>query len=277
MEKIIFIDVDGTLVNYENHLPQSAVMAITAARKNGHKVFISTGRSKAEVYQNIWNIGIDGMIGGNGSYVEVGEKIVFQKHITLDQCNEIVDWLNEKGLVFYLECNSGLYASRHFETLALEAIREYARRKNSHDVEHMKVTDAYPDMIFNNTTYRNDVNKISYVLNSYHDFLETKERFPGYKHGTWGGEYDKALFGDIGLSGIDKAKAIEYVLSELGANKEQTIAIGDAKIDIPMLEYCQIGIAMGNGGNEIKSIADYITDDVDEDGLYKAFEYLKLI
>lgn len=45
MGKIIFIDVDGTLVDYENNLPDSAIEAIRTARKNGHKVYISTGRS----------------------------------------------------------------------------------------------------------------------------------------------------------------------------------------------------------------------------------------
>ena len=67
MGKIVFIDVDGTLVNYDGTLPDSAVEAIRQARKNGHRVYISTGRSRAEVYQEIWDIGLDGMIGGNGS------------------------------------------------------------------------------------------------------------------------------------------------------------------------------------------------------------------
>ena len=55
-KKMIFIDVDGTLVNYENKLPDSAVTAIRKARKNGHKVYICTGRSEAEVYDYIWDI-----------------------------------------------------------------------------------------------------------------------------------------------------------------------------------------------------------------------------
>ena len=61
MSKVIFIDVDGTLLTYENILPKSAVEAIRTARKNGHKVYISTGRSRAEVYDYIWDIGLDGM------------------------------------------------------------------------------------------------------------------------------------------------------------------------------------------------------------------------
>ena len=68
MSKIIFIDVDGTLVDYDNLLPSSAVEAIRNARANDHKVYISTGRSRAVVYQEIWDIGLDGMIGGNGTY-----------------------------------------------------------------------------------------------------------------------------------------------------------------------------------------------------------------
>ena len=50
MGKIIFLDVDGTLVDYENRLPDSAVTAVRRARENGHRVYICTGRSKAEVY-----------------------------------------------------------------------------------------------------------------------------------------------------------------------------------------------------------------------------------
>lgn len=82
MGKIIFLDVDGTLVDYENHLPESAVLAVRKARENGHRVYICTGRSKAEVYENIWEIGLDGMIGGNGSYVEDHGHVVMHQMIT---------------------------------------------------------------------------------------------------------------------------------------------------------------------------------------------------
>lgn len=67
------------------------------------------------------------------------------------------------------------------------------------------------------------------------------------------------------------------MLEYLGAKKEDTIAIGDAKVDIPMLEYCQVGVAMGNGGPEILAMIDVITDDVVEDGFYNAFEKLGLL
>ena len=66
-------------------------------------MYICTGRSKAEVYPYLWDIGLDGMIGGNGSYVEDGDTVVMHQLITAEQCKHIVDWLKSRGLEFYLE------------------------------------------------------------------------------------------------------------------------------------------------------------------------------
>lgn len=276
-QKLIFLDVDGTLVDYENKLPESAVDAVRQARKNGHRVYISTGRSKAEVYQELWDIGLDGMIGGNGSYVEHHEQVILHRMITKEQCGRIVDWLHGRGLEFYLESNSGLFASEHFEESCEETIQEYSRRKGMAGAEKMTVRSVFPHMIYGGELYRDDLNKVSYKLNSYQDFLDTKAQFPDMENGTWGGAGETALFGDLGVKGITKGNAIECLLNYLGADRKDTIAFGDAKIDIPMLEYCEIGVAMGNGGAEIKAMADYITDAVDEDGIYHAFRHLALI
>ncbi len=277
MRKILFIDVDGTLVDYENKLPDSAVTAIRKARRNGHKVYICTGRSRAEVYPNLWEIGLDGMIGGNGSYVENDGKVVMHQLITPEQCRHIVDWLHSRGLEFYLESNNGLFASEHFETAAEVSVQEYSRRKGKAGADQITVRDVFPEMIFDGELYRDDVNKVSFLLGSYQDHLDSVEEFPDLTPGTWGGAGEIALFGDLGLKDVTKAHAIDVLLKELGADVEDTLAFGDAKVDIPMLEYCKIGVAMGSGGDEIKAMADYVTDDVDKDGLYKAFEHFGLI
>lgn len=277
MGKIVFLDVDGTLVDYENNIPESAVKAIRKAREKGHRVYICTGRSKAEVQPELWDIGLDGMIGGNGSYVEDHGHVVMHQLITLAQCRAIVDWLHEKGLEFYLESNNGLFASEKFEQRAQTTIQEYSRRKGKPDADKATVRETFVGMVFGGELYRDDVNKISYVLDSYQDFLDTKAQFPEMQNGTWGGKGETALFGDLGVKDITKAHAIDELLKYLGADKTDTIAFGDAKVDIPMLEYCAYGVAMGNGGPEIRDMADYITDDVECDGLYKAFETLRLI
>lgn len=274
---IVFLDVDGTIVDYENRIPDSAAVAIRQARANGHRIYMCTGRSKAEVYPELWELGFDGMLGGNGSYVESDGQVVMHQKITEDQCRRIVDWLHDKGLEFYLESNTGLFASERFEEMAPPALREYSRRKGNEDVASQSVRSIFPDMIFEGNLYRDDVNKVSYLLNTYEDFLETKANFPDLESGTWGGKGETALFGDLGVKGITKGNAIEKLLAFLHAEQKDTIAFGDAKIDIPMLEYCAVGIAMGNGGEEIRAMADYVTDSVERDGLFKAFQHLHLI
>lgn len=279
MPKLIFLDVDGTLVDYHNRIPESAIRAIRQARENGHLVYVCTGRSRAEMQPELWEIGLDGMIGGNGSYVEHQDQVIMHQLLSEEDSRAIVDWLHERGLEFYLESNNGLFASENFRERARETLRIYSmnKGKTAEEVATQEVEDVMHGMIFDGQLYRNDLNKISFVLNSYQDHLDSKQAFPQLVANTWGGRGESALFGDLGVKDIDKAHAISVLLDHLGASQADTIAFGDAKIDISMLDYCAVGVAMGNGGAEILAMADMITDDVEEDGLYNAFEKLGLL
>ena len=277
MSKVIFIDVDGTLVDYENKLPQSAVEAIRQARKNGHKVYLCTGRSKAEIYPEIWAIGVDGLIGGNGAYVEDNGKVVVHRLITLEQCKRIVDWLHNRGLEFYLESNNGLFASEHFEEAGDPVVKKYAAYKGKESAENMTVRKLFPDMIFGGELYRDDLNKVSFILNTYDDYLTAKDEFSDLKVGTWGGKGDTALFGDFGVKGLSKSRGIADLMEHLKADKADTIAFGDSKWDIDMFEYCAVSVCVGDGGDDAKAAATFVTDNVMDDGLYNAFKKLKLI
>ncbi|HEM5291801.1 TPA: HAD family hydrolase [Streptococcus suis] len=279
MRKIIFLDVDGTLVDYHNRIPESAIRAIRQARENGHLVYVCTGRSRAEMQPELWEIGLDGMIGGNGSYVEHQGQVIMHQLLSEEDSRAIVDWLHERGLEFYLESNNGLFASENFRERARETLRIYSmnKGKTAEEVATQEVEDVMHGMIFDGQLYRNDLNKVSFVLDSYQDHLDSKQAFPQLVANTWGGRGESALFGDLGVKDIDKAHAISVLLNHLGASQADTIAFGDAKIDISMLDYCAVGVAMGNGGAEILAMADMITDDVEEDGLYNAFERLGLL
>lgn len=279
MPKLIFLDVDGTLVDYHNRIPESAIRAIRQARENGHLVYVCTGRSRAEMQPELWEIGLDGMIGGNGSYVEHQGQVIMHQLLSAEDSRAIVDWLHERGLEFYLESNNGLFASENFRERARETLRIYSmnKGKTAEEVATQEVEDVMHGMIFDGQLYRNDLNKVSFVLDSYQDHLDSKQAFPQLVANTWGGRGESALFGDLGVKDIDKAHAISVLLDHLGASQADTIAFGDAKIDISMLDYCAVGVAMGNGGAEILAMADMITDDVEEDGLYNAFEKLGLL
>ncbi len=277
--KIIFLDVDGTIIDYDNHIPESAVVAIRKAREKGHLVYVCTGRSKAEMPPEIWDIGFDGMIGGNGSYVEHKGQVILHQLIPRDVSKRLVDWLQERRLEFYLESNKGLFASRGFREAARPVLQTYVLGKGAkpEEVANMEAEQALHGLVYDGELYRDDLNKVSFILKSYQDHLDSKAAFPELKTGTWAGKGEHSLFGDLGVKDITKAHAIEVLLKHLHADKTDTLAFGDAKVDIPMLDYCQIGVSMGNGGAEIKAMADLVTDSVSQDGLYKAFEKLGLI
>ncbi|MBF0777840.1 Cof-type HAD-IIB family hydrolase [Streptococcus cuniculi] len=276
MKKILFLDVDGTLVDYENRIPASAITAIRQARAKGHLVYLCTGRSRAEIQPELWEIGLDGLIGGNGAYLEHQGQVLLHQSLSAADSHAIVDWLEERGLEFYLESNNGLFASRGFLEKVKPVLQTYMLRKGHlvQDMEQFDVTEVVHGLVFDADLYRDDVNKISFILNRYQDHLDSKIAFPHLKAGTWGGRGETALFGDLGVSNITKDYAIDVLLQHLNLSREATIAFGDAKVDIPMLEYCGLGVAMGNGGPEILAMADLVTDDVNHDGLYKAFDKL---
>ncbi len=277
MGKIVFLDVDGTLIDYEAKCPDSAKQAVELARANGNKVYICTGCSKAEIAQRDLPE-LDGMIGANGGYVEDAGEVVMHQSLTTDEVRHIVDWCNGRHLGFYLEANSGMYINEWFVKQAPATMKRYALGKGADDAAAEAAADSFiGGMTRTDDLYRDDVNKVSFILSTYQDHLDSKEEFPTLEANTWGGKGELALFGDLGPTGITKKHAIAVLLEHLGASQADTISFGDAKIDLSMFEPCAYNVAMGNGGPEIKAAADYITDDVNEDGLYNAFRHLGLI
>lgn len=277
MGKIVFLDVDGTLINYDAICPASAIEAVDRARARGHKVYICTGCSKAEIEQRSLPE-LDGMIGANGGYVEDDGQVVMHQALSVAQVTRIVDWCNERELGFYLEANSGMYINHWFEVQAPATMYRYAKGKGADDAAAQAAGQNFVNsMIRTDDLYRDDVNKVSFILSSYQDHLDSRSEFPDMEANTWGGKDEQALFGDLGPKGITKRRAIETLLKFLGADQADTISFGDAKIDLSMFELCAFNVAMGNGGPEVKAAADYVTDDVDDDGLFNAFRHLGLI
>ncbi|WP_287940184.1 HAD family hydrolase [Faecalibaculum rodentium] len=276
--KIVFLDVDGTLIDYEAKCPDSAKEAVRKAREAGHKVYICTGCSKAEILQRDLPA-LDGMIGGNGAYVEDDGQVVMHQGLTAQQTRDIVDWCRKRGLGLYLESNAGMFCDDNMIVQGPEAMVKYTMGKGA-DLSQAKDSSSqflsqmihlpYEDM------GRDDVNKISFILSDYQDHLDSATRFPDLIANTWGGKGEHAVYGDLGPAGITKKHAIEVLLTHLGADAADTISFGDAKIDLSMFELCAYNVAMGNGGPEIKAAADLVTADVNDDGLYKAFESLGL-
>lgn len=281
-QNIIFFDVDGTLVDVRGpreYIPQSTIQAIQRTKQKGNLCFLCTGRSKAEIYPHILEVGFDGIIGAGGGFVEIHDHMLYHKQISQESINHVVDYFEKHHFDYYIESNGGLYASKNLvqrlEYITYGDLKNdpLARKKKEEEPSHF-----IPSLKRGYDLHRSDVNKIC--------FLE-KEGFP---FETIKKEFEKELnvihctvpiFGDdsgeLSVIGVNKASAIETLIKHLDIPRENTYAFGDGLNDIDMLEYCQYGIAVGNAKDGLKAIADEVTEDITKDGIYLAMKRHHLI
>ena len=272
MTSVVLLDIDGTLVDYRTDLPASAAAAVRTARAGGHRVYLCTGRSRAEIYPELWQLGVDGLIGGNGSYVESSGEVILHQVMDETVVAEAIDWMSGDGLGYYLECNSGLFGSADLPQRAAAAIG----RPGAEGEQFVRW--VFPAMIYQPWPVPLDVNKISFALRPDVDLDALAERFAGRAGiDSWSATGKGAEFGEIGQLGIHKGAAIERLAAHLGVSTAGLIGMGDARSDLEMFAVCGTSVAMGNAAADVQAAADLVTDHVDDDGLAKAFVRLGLI
>ena len=82
---------------------------------------------------------------------------------------------------------------------------------------------------------------------------------------------------DVINRGGGKVRGMKAMMQHFGVGQDEIMAIGDSDNDRGMLEYAAVSVCMGNGDEETKKRADYVTDDIDNDGLYKALVHFGLL
>lgn len=283
MKKVIFLDIDGTLVDQRDgkeFVPKSAIKAIKETRKKGNYVYLCTGRSKPEIFQFILDIGVDGIIGAGGGYIESNGEVIFHEMLPNDVVKKIINYFNDNDFDYYLEANDGLYGS-HNLIPRLKDVIYGDKSTGDKDILNKHVLNENPfirKIETNICMCTENINKICFLEQPDIEFTSIVDLF---KDDVTIHHCTVPVFGDnsgeFSLKDLHKAKAIEIVLSHLNISKENTYAYGDGLNDIEMLEYCYKGIAMANGKEQLKAIADEITDSVENDGLFNSMKKHGLI
>ncbi|EKU18042.1 hydrolase [Streptococcus intermedius BA1] len=124
----------------------------------------------------------------------------------------------------------------------------------------MEAEEALQGLVYGGELYRDDLNKVSFILRNYQGHLESKAAFPVLKAGTWGGKGEHALFGDLGVKDITKTHAIEVLLQHLHAGRKDTLAFGDPKVRFSNCAICHSHY--GQGHFKLAEVIDLLTGDV---------------
>lgn len=260
--KALFFDIDGTLVPFGAQEPSAEVIEVLASvRRKGIKVFIATGRHISWI-DNLGALETDGFVTANGSLcLEADKKTVIYKHcIPSDDMDRMIDFAAVSDMpIVAIPDDGGIIINKEDENVA--RIKEMLN--------------------------------MPYVRTAPLDTIRGKEivqlmAFGSEQARVHSGLFDKVLLGceatswnpyfcDIIPKGSDKSVGIDRMLERHGLLLCQTMAFGDGGNDMGMLRHANIGIAMGNAEEQVKSIADYVTTAVEDHGVVNALRHFGLL
>lgn len=255
--KTILLDVDGTLYDNANKrvLP-STIKALEKLKARGHNIVVATGRAYFMLYsiEEITHL-VDHYILINGQYIIVNGKTIYEDIMDTNEIEALVKVLQNFNIVY------------GFQSTHSEAISDV----NPKVIEIFEEIDLDLPPVDINFYKQNKVYQM-WCFCSEEEARKIEEIFPNYEFVKW-----LTSGFDIIKKGQSKGKGLNIFIDHLGIDSRDIIAIGDGDNDIEMIAEAAIGIAMDNSTDKLKEAADYITDDVSEDGIYNALKHFNLI
>ncbi len=259
-KKLIAIDLDGTTLNNNSELTQETIETLHAVKNLGHEVAIVTGRPYRNSKQYYDQLNLGGPIANfNGALCHIPG---------------MPDWDGKYHITLDSEFVLDLVAFN--KTLPVDYLMVEGTELVYSDMEELPECPYYPKdqkpiVIGKNTKLQeqptavalfSDIDKQpeikSKILDRYDNDIEIR---------TWGGSFPCL---EVISPGIHKAKALEHLSRYFGIKQENILAFGDEDNDLEMIEYAGHGVAMKNGIDELKNIANAITPFTnDENGLAK--------
>ena len=254
--KIVFFDIDGTILDDNKQIPKSTKRAIHELQESGVYTAIATGRGPDEMLWVAEALNINSYVAINGAYAVFNGEQVYLKNMDSKVATELVDTVegNDHAIAFVT----------HDDTWVLQEDHPMIHKC----LETLKMT--YPRAEKNLHAQRSVNQAVIYCEEK--DDQMYQEAFPNlefirfHKYGM-----------DALPKGNSKAVGIEKMIQAAGFKQENTYAFGDALNDMEMLSFVGCGIAMGNSISEIKEVADYITTCNGKDGIWNACKQLGLL
>lgn len=256
MIKAAFFDVDGTLLSHKSKsVPQSARNALDKLKAAGIRCIVATGRQIQEMDKlPVKDLSFDGYITLNGQLILDGQKRMLHGTPILGETRAyLLKLFREHSIPILM-----VQQDRVFLNFVDERVR----------LVQAAISSAIPPLgeyeggdIYQACVYMADGD--DWILEPIADAcVMTRWSIGGV---------------DVIAKGGGKLTGIRRYLEENGLKPEEVIAFGDGENDMEMLQYAGIGVAMGNADEEVKAVADYVTADIDDDGIEKALRHFGLM
>ena len=256
MIKTAFFDIDGTLVSFLTHqVSEGTVRAFDRLHRQGIRTFISTGRPECLIPP--MPVTFDGYVTMNGGYCFMGDRVLYKNPIPLAEADRWLRYVMDNNLCTMVFTEHEMFVNTYDDPVANALCDE--------------IKFQMPPLLPLEEMYGREAYQFIGVMDASRD-AEVENSLPHCRLPRW-----HSLFTDIINVDNSKAVGIESILRHLGVGREECICFGDGANDIEMLEYCGIGVAMGNAPEEVRSHADYVTTSVDDEGIEQALLALSII
>lgn len=257
-KKILFFDIDGTLLNDEKKLLRSTKEALQELQSNGHEIAIATGRNYAMAKIVIDELGLKNYIVCNGAAGFFHDEQVYENPLDAADFERLLT-----------------VADRNQHQMVYETPFMLKRRDEFVDANIKTAMEAVGFGVpeYDSEFHKN--NKLVQALLFYREedkALYENGVFPKFKFVRW---HDAGV--DILPRGGSKAKTILKLSADQGFQREDIIAFGDGLNDLEMISEVGTGVAMGNALETIKLRADKVTANNNENGIAIALKEMNLI
>jgi Cof subfamily protein (haloacid dehalogenase superfamily) len=256
MKKIVFFDIDGTLLDHDKNLPASTKKAIYDLKNNGVYVAIATGRAPFMFESLRKELEIDSFVSFNGQYVVFENEVIHENPLNAEELERIYTHTkkNNHPLIFMNE--STMKATVKYHSFIETSMGSLKFTHPEGDPDFYLDKKIYQTLLF----CKNGEEQ-TYI-----------QEYPFFEFMRW---HPYSL--DIIPAGGSKAEGIKKMIERLGFDLQDVYAFGDGLNDIEMLKAVGTGVAMGNGVTEAKEHADLITTDVADKGIWNGLKELHLI
>lgn len=256
--KILFLDIDGTILKPDHTYAESTKRAIKKAKEQGIEVFLATGRPLHEIGYLAENLDVHSYIGYNGAFAVYQNKTIVDEPMDSNTVEQFLDIAEENDHEFVMYTRDTNYYTSLTRPLVTNFIKTFHLQKNkllkSDGKEQflgatvMNLSPSQP------TLYEIEANIHLSPVN----VAEVERSY------------------DIIRKNVNKGYAVEKVLNLLDISREQAIAFGDGMNDKEMLQSVGEGFAMENAHPDLFDFAKNRTTSVTEDGIVNGLKELGL-
>ncbi len=270
--KLIFLDIDGTLTAAgSNTPPASAMAAIRKAQKNGHRVFLCTGRNP-DMLRPVLALGFEGAVAAAGGYVFAGDEVLFDCPMKEEQLQVGMQLLRENGVFRTIEARDATWGDENIDRFlgrTEQGNSELVRwRKALAEKLHIRPMSEYDGRpIYKIVFMCEDAKQLEPARKA----LEKDFRFV-----VQDVKAHHCLNGELINRKFDKGRGVRIVARRFGIPIEDTVGFGDSMNDLEMIETVGCSVCMDNGSPALKEKSDLICPAVEQDGLAWAFDRLGL-